>query len=324
MDRAVPTTYPIDRRTFLRRGLAGAAAIAVALDGSRLFAQGKAPAKAWQPIRRGVGVFHGRGGTIGWYLGKDGAVVVDSQFPATAELCRDELTSRLKESSDSARVRALINTHHHGDHTGGNGVFAPLADRRVAHHSVPRRQAAQAKERKIENPVLPDTTFERSWRLRLDDETVHARHYGPAHTGGDAVIHFERANVAHMGDLMFNRLHPFIDRAAGASVPGWARTINAVLEAHSADTIFICGHGHEKYGVLAKPADLRVQRDYWLAVWETAEKGIAAGKSRDEITKQQTLAAFPEHLSRSPRLSLPTNLGVAYDEIMAKNKRESR
>ena len=297
----------ISRRLFLTRSSLALAAGAL-LPRLPAWPEGAGGIK---PLRGGVGIFTASGGTIGCYMSTEALVVVDSQFPESATEC----LAALRQSSGRP-IDALINTHHHGDHTAGNGVFREAAKRIVAQRRVPGLQKAAAGERGNEaDQTYPDTTFDDEWKLDLGAETVVARHHLPAHTGGDAVVHFQNAGVVHMGDLIFNRWHPFIDRPGGASVRGWIDSLEKIVADHSEETLFIFGHGHEKFGVTGSAADLKLQRDYLSAVLETASKGIQAGKSLEEIRRQETLAGFEDHIARGNRLSLSANLAVAYEEL---------
>lgn len=262
-------------------------------------------------LRRGVGIFQSRGGTIGWLANDDAVVVIDSQFPDTARQCADGLQQR-----SSRRWDAVFNTHHHGDHTGGNGVFASSTDRIIAHRRVPilLRQAA-ARQPDNPPPTPPNETFDTEFRLDLGNETVTARYFGPAHTSGDSVIHFEQANVAHMGDLVFNRALPFIDRDAGASIAGWAGVLEQVAAKYPADTVFIFGHGSNRHGVVGGRDDLLVERDFLTALLETVRKDVGAGKSREEITGRESLPGFPDHEPLGSWLTLSRVLETAWLEV---------
>jgi cyclase len=230
----------------------------------------------------------------------------------------DGLAERSKRGID-----LVINTHHHGDHTGGNGVFKAKAKRILAHVRVPELQqkaaAAAPQGSNQAPPVVPDATFEKTWEQAFGDERVQAKHYGPGHTGGDAVIRFDRANVVHMGDLLFNERHPFIDRPAGASIQNWMTTLEMVAKENAADTIYIAGHAREGLPITVDRAALARFRDYFDAVLTTARKGIAAGSSKEEITKLEALKGFESYQGSGTRLSLAGSLGVAYDELTAKS-----
>src|SRR5690606_7740412 len=152
----------------------------------------------------------------------------------------------------------VVNTHHHGDHTGGNPVFKPAAKAIVGHANVPelQRAAAARANQPAGNLVVPDTTFADTWRTTLGGEVVSARYFGPAHTKGDIVVTFERANVVHMGDLMFNRIYPAIDRPGGASIRGWIGVLEKVAADYPADAIYIFGHANPRAPVSGKRGEL--------------------------------------------------------------------
>jgi cyclase len=267
----------------------------------------------FKPLRRDVGFFTARGGTIGWLSNKDALVAIDTQFPDTAAMFLSGLPGR-----GGRKLDLLINTHHHGDHTGGNGVFKPETKKIVAHANVPALQRAAAERSKtLAAQVYADTTFPETWRTELGGETISARYHGPAHTSGDIITVFEKANVIHLGDLVFNRMYPVIDRPAGASVRGWIRVLEAAAKTYPADAIYIFGHGNPKFGVSGQRGDLLVLRDYWSAVLAHVEKEIAAGKKKEQVVGMENLAGFPDFHSPLPN-RLGGNLGVAYDELTEK------
>jgi glyoxylase-like metal-dependent hydrolase (beta-lactamase superfamily II) len=268
------------------------------------------PATAFTDLRGQVGLFTGRGGTIGWFVSPDGVVVIDSQFPDTAAICLEGLNQR----SSKRPIDVLFNTHHHGDHTAGNITFKPVTKKIVAHVKVPELQKAATKPGAEAAQAYADTTFAESWSATLGRETVHARHLGPAHTGGDSVIFFEQANVVHMGDLVFNRLHPYIDKAAGASIAGWITVLERVVKGHEADTLFIFGHAKEGWKVTGDRTDLLFQRDYLSALLDYVRGQIKAGKPREEIVKSTAeLRGFPDHGPLIERA-----LAAAYEELTPK------
>lgn len=273
-------------------------------------AQAPAPPPApavFTPLRRNIGIFHQRGGTIGWLTNRDGLLVVDSQFADTAP----NLLSGLKERSPRA-IDVLINTHHHPDHTGGNGVLRPAAKQIVGHQRSKENQVAQA-ERTKTPATLPDVTFTDTWSVTLGDETVRARHWGPAHTGGDASIHFEQANVVHLGDLLNNRGYPNVDAPAGASVHGWMQALEQMAKHYPADALYVYGHAEAGHPFIGTRADLLYQRDYFTAVVAMASRARKDGRSRAELEKVEVLPGFEHFGGQKPRLGLA--LAVAYDEL---------
>jgi glyoxylase-like metal-dependent hydrolase (beta-lactamase superfamily II) len=128
-------------------------------------------------------------------------------------------------------------------------------------------------------------------------------------------VAFENANVVHMGDLMFNRMHPRVDRAAGASIKSWIDQLGRIPGAHGRDTIYIFGHARPGAPVTGSQADLEHFRNYLSAVLEYAQKGIAAGRSKEEIASAAGLPGFEDYASSGRMLSLAGALGVAYDEL---------
>ena len=265
----------------------------------------------FEELRRNVGAFHMRGGTIGWLISDDALVVVDSQYPDTASACLSGLKMR-----SSRMIDVLVNTHHHGDHTGGNKVLRAATREIVSHANVPGLQRRQARQRgTVANQAYPDTTFDENWRMDAGDEVVSAKYYGPAHTSGDVVVTFERANIAHLGDLLFNRRDPFVDRPGGASIRGWIKLLPQVINDHDSDTLYIFGHAGARFSVTGAADDLVVQRQYFEAVLEHVERGVAAGHSQEQIASLERLPGMDDHDS-TPQ-SLARVLNVAVEELTA-------
>lgn len=305
----------MNRRDFLIRSSVFTAAGVLA---SRLSAQapkaGQPPVTPeFKPIRRDVGYFTARGGTIGWLVNKDAVAAIDTQFPDTARLFLEGLPGRNARQFD-----VVVNTHHHGDHTGGNGVLKPHARMIVGHANVPELQRARAAaDKKGDAPTPPDTTFAQTWRKELGGEVVSAKYFGAAHTKGDIVTHLEKANVIHMGDLMFNRLYPVIDRPGGASIQGWIGLLERVAKEYPADAIYIFGHANPKFSVTGSSKDLLVFRDYLSGLLDHVAKRIKAGEPKEKIVALENLPGFPDYHTPLPN-RLGQNLGVAFDELSEK------
>jgi len=287
-------------------GAVATARAAAAQAGQAAAAPPPAPA-VFQPLRRNVGLFFQRGGTIGWLINRDGLLVVDSQFADTAP----NLLSGLKERSPR-QIDVLINSHHHPDHTGGNGVLRPAAKQIVGHVKSKENQIAQAERTKTQ-ATLPDVTFTDTWSVTLGDETIRARHWGPAHTGGDASIHFEQANVVHLGDLLNNRGYPNVDAPAGASVHGWIKVLEQMAPHYPADALYVYGHAEAGHPFIGTRPDLLYQRDYFTAVIEMASKARKEGRPKEDLAKVEVLPRFEHFGGQKPRLGLA--LTIAYDEL---------
>lgn len=297
-----------------RRFLATSSVLLAAMPARRLLAQQPAaatppPETAFQTIRRNVGCFTGRGGTIGWLSTPEALVVVDTQHADTAAICLDGLPGRAGRTIDR-----VFNTHHHADHTGGNGVFRKVSTRIVAQTNVPGLQRTAYAASK-DPQVYADSTFDTTWSETVGKERVTASFRGPGHTGGDSIIHFEHAEIVHLADLLWIDVHPFVDRPGGASIENWMRILEQVSTAMSAGTTYIAGHAQRGLPVTADRKALARQRDYFDAALTHARAGIAAGKSRDEIVALPVLRGFESYQALIPRLSLAATLGAAYDEL---------
>ncbi|WP_440999685.1 MBL fold metallo-hydrolase [Fodinibius sp. SL11] len=262
-------------------------------------------------VRRNVGYFTERGGTIGWLASPNGMAVVDSQYPESAKNCLNGLQDKTDQP-----LNLLINTHHHGDHTGGNPIFKGVAEKMAAHENVPKLMKKANEESEGEgNTAFPETTYSENWKMDLGDETVHTTYFGPGHTGGDSVVYFEKANVVHMGDLVFNRMNPFTDRPSGGSMKNWVKILSTVADEYPSDAIYIFGHAKPEFGVTGDKKDLDVMKNYLSAVLDYAQKGIEQGLSKGEIMDKKSLEEF-EHFLYADFWTLSDNLGVAYEELM--------
>lgn len=300
----------LNRRQFVAVTSMGVAGV---LAGRNLFGQTPAAPPApvvplFAPVRGNVGAFSARGGTIGYLVTPDAVLAVDSQFADTAALFLDGLKTRT-----TRKIDLLINSHHHGDHTGGNKVLQPSVVKIVAHANVPALQRRAAETAKTEaNQAYADTTFQTDWKATVGNETVSAKFYGPAHTSGDIVITFERANVAHMGDLMSYQRNPRADRAAGASIRNWIPVLENTVKDHDGDTVYIFGHSKVGERLTGSGKDLLELRDYLSAMLEFAQRAIAAGRPLEEVVKVAAIPGFERYEGT------PTALEVAYQELAAR------
>lgn len=281
----------ISRRSFL--AAATGTFPAATLGRSRLFNQQTPSVRpTFSSIRGNVGTMIGRGGTIGWLITGGGNVVVDSQFPDMASICLQFLA----QNSKNQELKVVANTHHHRDHTAGNAAFQKAARQIVGHQNVPRLLKAGSGPGAEQPPVPPGTTFTNEWAVKVGHEEIELRHYGPAHTGGDAIVTFASANVAHVGDLVFNRRHPFIDRAGGASIENWINVLRRIVSDHAPDTEYIFGHAGEGFPIRGRQADVDHMRNYLIALREHVGAAIEAGRSREELLATPSpLEGFADH-----------------------------
>ncbi len=310
----------MNRRTLLRYSATAALA---GFSGMHLFAKGAGTLTegAWAIIRGNVGYYTNRGGTIGAYLPggqPEGGVVVDTQFPdqATAFL------QLLREQGELTHLELLVNTHHHGDHTGGNGIIAPLADQYIVHERAKQNliESLAGKDKAGTLP-LPKTTFSGSWSTNTSDgkEIVSVNHFGAAHTGGDAVIHFENANVAHLGDLLFNRRFPYIDPEAGGDILNWPGVLKAIRRHYDKNTLFIFGHAAEGYPEFGTSSDIKAFENYLVRLRKYVRREIKAGVTLDDLKAKTVTVPGAPQWNFGDRLR-DINLEVMYAALEADNK----
>lgn len=263
-------------------------------------------------LRGDTGYFFARGGTIGWYVSEGTIIAIDSQFQDTAT----RFTEGILEMGNGPD-KFLFNTHHHGDHVGGNSVLKEAGFTIIAHENVPVLQQQVAQNQGGTPPVTAEITFKEEHRISLKNESITAKYYGNAHTAGDSVIWFEQANIAHMGDLVFNHVYPFIDVAGGANIQGWISLLESVMNQANKDTIFIYGHTNPQYDITGGSKDLQNMHDYLSYLLDYTSKGISEGKSAEELASLSKFEAFPNHISFGERLSLRANVLAAYNELVS-------
>jgi len=241
-----------------------------------------------EKVAGSVYMLTGAGGNIGVSIGDDGIVVVDDQYAPLAP----KIEAAMKGITDKP-VRFIINTHYHGDHTGGNEYFGQKGTI-VAHENVRKRLASGTSARGNAVPpapkgALPIVTFNDTVTIHLNGEDVRAVHMPHGHTDGDAVIWFSKSNVVHMGDDYFNGMFPFIDTENGGSVKGLIASLEKVVASVPDDAKIIPGHG-----ALSDKAGLRKFLEVMKGTAAAVQAGIAAGKSLDQLKEEKVLAPWDD------------------------------
>ncbi|HXU34484.1 MAG TPA: MBL fold metallo-hydrolase [Thermoanaerobaculia bacterium] len=229
------------------------------------------------PVAGKVFLLEGAGGNIGVSVGADGILIVDDQFAPLA----DKIRAALKGLSDG-KLKFILNTHWHGDHTGGNlsfGAEAPI----LAQTNVRKRMAVDQTvfgEKVPASPTgaLPVVTFDDALSIHFNGEEIQAIHFPNGHTDGDSVIFFTGSNVVHMGDEFFNGMFPFVDIGSGGSVEGLTRNVGKVLDRLPADVKVIPGHGP-----LANKEGLAKFHRMLVETSRVVRDGLAAGKTIEQI-----------------------------------------
>ncbi|HJT29164.1 MAG TPA: MBL fold metallo-hydrolase [Pyrinomonadaceae bacterium] len=226
-----------------------------------------------------VYMLQGSGGNIGVSVGDDGLLIVDDQFAPLA----DKIRAALKGLADK-KLRFILNTHWHGDHTGGNVAFGPEATI-IAHDNVRKRLATEQKSAVFNSTTpaspkeaLPVITFNDSLSVHFNGEDIRAIHFPHGHTDGDSVIFFSSSNVVHLGDDFFAGRFPFVDLESGGTVEGLVKNIGELIGKIPADAKLIPGHGP-----ISTLDDLKSYHRMLQQTTEIVRGKIAAGKTLDQI-----------------------------------------
>lgn len=296
----------MQRRSFLTHSALGLAALAA--NPTNLFANlYQQPDYNFKPLRNDIGIFNEKGGTIAWLNSPDGYVVVDSQFPDSAS----HLINELKKLGEKPFL-SLFNTHHHGDHTAGNIAFKSLVKKVIAHeNSLSNQRDVAQKDGTAANQLYPDTVFSDHYSLSTPKESMVAYYYGPAHTDGDSIIHFENSNIVHMGDLVFNRNFPYIDKSAGANISDWIETLENIREDFDGDTLYIFGHALDPNKVTGTSNDLKAFQQYLESLLQYVSKQIKNDVTLAKILETEEIPGASQWKGKG----IERGLNAAYEEL---------
>ena len=241
------------------------------------------------PVSSNVYMLQGAGGNIGLAVGDDAVFVVDDQYAPLTRKILDAIAAITPKP-----VRFVLNTHWHFDHVGGNENLGEAGALIVAHENVRKRmsvdgfvEALNARVPASPPKALPVVTFTDAVTFYINGDSVSATHVPPAHTDGDAIIHFRKANVVHMGDTFHNAGLPFSDLSSGGSLHGIIGAADRVLAMTNDATKIIPGHGP-----LADRARLKVYRDMLVVLRDRIKAEITAGKTLDQILAAKVTAAY--------------------------------
>jgi glyoxylase-like metal-dependent hydrolase (beta-lactamase superfamily II) len=247
------------------------------------------------PVAPGVNMLVGSGGNIGVSSGDDGVLIVDDQYAPLTEKIKAAVTA-----IDSDPIRFVVNTHWHGDHTGGNENMGGAGSVIVAHENVRRRMSTEQvsaffKRTTPASPkkALPVVTFADEVTFHWNGDDLHVFHVDPAHTDGDSIIHWTKANVFHMGDLFFNGGFPFIDLESGGNVDGVIAAADKVAGLANDSSKIIPGHGP-----LATKKDLVAYRDVLKTIRGRIQTQVTAGKSLEEVKASSPTKDWDETLGK--------------------------
>ncbi len=229
-------------------------------------------------ISKNIYMIKGQGGNIGVFKSEKGLFMIDDQFAKLSE----QIILKLKSISNQP-ITTVINTHYHGDHTGGNENMTKNGATIFAQKNV--RSRMQSKQKTILS--LPVITFDEGLQFYFKNENINAFHVHNAHTDGDALIYFTKGNVLHMGDTFFNGRYPYIDIKSGGSIQGYIKASEKALLLINDNTKIIPGHGK-----LASKKDLEIFLKMLKEITNRITEEIDSGKSQDEIIKNENITAF--------------------------------
>jgi len=233
----------------------------------------------------------GAGGNIGVSIGDDGVTVIDDQFASLTP----KIVAAIKTLSDNP-ILFLVNTHHHGDHTGGNTNMTKEGAKIIAHDNVRKRLVEMPKRDGSMNPkeALPIITFNDKMSLYINDEQVAIFHVHNAHTDGDALLYFIESNVLHTGDVYFNAMYPYIDLNSGGSVNGYIDAVKQTLKLINNKTKIIPGHG---------TLSNKEEYQFFLTMLETLKANVLAeiknGKTEEDIVANNSITKTYDDLGYS-------------------------
>jgi glyoxylase-like metal-dependent hydrolase (beta-lactamase superfamily II) len=221
------------------------------------------------PVGGSVTMLTGAGGNLAVSIGPDGTMLVDDQFAPLAERIQKAINAL-----GGAAPKLVVNTHYHGDHSGGNGIFG-LHGVIVAQEQVRYRLQGDAS---LARSALPILTFSDRVRIHFNDDDIDVIHFPAGHTDGDSIVWFRNANVVHTGDLFFNGSFPFIDLDGGGTVDGYIANVAKILETIPADTRIVPGHGP-----LGSVVQFGEFHDMLEATVASVKARIAKGESPESI-----------------------------------------
>lgn len=241
-------------------------------------------------------VLDGAGGNVAAFVWDQGVLLVDDKVaPASPKL-----TAAVAAITDKP-IRFVVNSHWHPDHRGGNEALAGGGAVIVAHENVRRKMSVDGfvavfdrKQPAAPPAALPIVTFTRDVTFHLGGEEISVVHVDPAHTDGDSLVRFRKANVLHMGDCYLNGSFPVVDSNNGGSLPGVIASADTALGMADANTRIIPGHGP-----VASGQDLRLWREMLVTIYERVKRSVAAGKSLEQVKAERPTKEWDERLPAS-------------------------
>jgi cyclase len=255
-----------------------------------------------------VYLFQGQGGNMALQTGPEGIILIDSSFAPAVPRIREAIGTVSKDAPF-----ALINTHWHGDHTGGNEGMHAAGYTIFAHQNTRERLSTPQTMKMFHSTspaapagALPTITFDEALRVWHNGDQLDLVHFAPAHTDTDIYSHFHKANVLHVGDIWFNGIYPFIDEGTGGTIGGMISAADKTLAVAGSDTKMIPGHGP-----LGSKADFQKYRDMLAAIRDKVAALKASGASEEEAIAKKPTAEFDAVLAKG-FMNADTFAGIVY------------
>ena len=248
-------------------------------------------------LAEGVYVLTGAGGNMGLAVGDDAVFVIDDQYAPLSE----RISAAIAKITPKP-VKFILNTHWHGDHTGGNENFARGGTLIFAHENVRKRMSAEQFLEVLGGRIppspaaaLPVVTFAAAVTFHLNGEEIRAIHVPNAHTDGDAIVHFLKSDVIHMGDVYWNGLYPFVDTATGGSMEGTIAAVDRILAIATDKTKIIPGHGPP----VSNKAELEAYRDMLATILARVKELVRQGKKLEDIVAANASAEYDDRWGKT-------------------------
>lgn len=232
-------------------------------------------------------MLEGAGGNIGISIGEDGVFIIDDQFAPLS----DKIKSAIIALSDQP-LKFLVNTHHHGDHSGGNENMAKAGATIISHNNVRQRLESKLRDGTYRpKEALPVITYRDSLNININNEAIAVFHVANAHTDGDSILYFTESNVLHTGDTYFNGRYPYIDLNSGGSVNGYIEAVKRGLMVINGDTKIIPGHGK-----VSNESEYKDFLTMLTTIRDNVQKAIDDGKTEDEVKTDTSLTQIYDDL----------------------------
>jgi glyoxylase-like metal-dependent hydrolase (beta-lactamase superfamily II) len=244
-----------------------------------------------QKLTDRVYMLKGSGGNIGLLTGSDGLLMIDDQFAPLSEKI-----AKAVSSIDAGQVRFLVNTHIHGDHTGGNENFKKMGVTFIAHDFVRQRMSKESVNARTNQTIpprdksaWPELTFSDRMNVHLNDEDIELYHFVNGHTDGDVIVRFVKANVYHTGDSFTRTSYPYIDQSNGGSVDGYITNLDKMLALFDDNAKIVPGHGE-----VATKADVKAFRDMLVDIKAQVNDAMKKGKKVEDIPALNITARYDD------------------------------